>query len=90
MLKKLQDVLVAEARLCLQRLNGAKEPMEVAVAFAKYSQAVHSARLVGQTWYQRDKESEAAYLENTSKIVGQMETEEILRPDITLEGGEKS
>jgi hypothetical protein len=83
MLRKLQESLVQEARVCLQRLNSAKDPIDISVKFATYRQTIVALRIVANVFYPKDKESREACQVFNDRLIEDMETEEISR-----EGGE--
>jgi hypothetical protein len=78
MLKKLQEALTQEARICLQRLNGSKDPTDIAVKFATYRQTIVALRIVSNTFYPKDKESREACHVFNERMIEDMETDVIV------------
>jgi hypothetical protein len=57
MLRQVQEFLIAEASLHLQRLENVKEPLQIVKCHAQYLQTVKMLRLLGKIFYPNDKES---------------------------------
>jgi hypothetical protein len=84
MLKKIQDALVDEARHRLAVIEGAKDPIEIAIRFARYSQTIDILRILGRVFYPKDRESSEAYKKNANLLIESLEKDHILE-----KGGEE-